>query len=598
MSFGCAFGELLLIIAGLMPFSRPTPIRFGTFEVDAHAGELRHKGVLVKLQPQPLKVLALLASHPRELITRQEIQRQIWGNETHVDFEVALNYCIKQIRSALDDDAGTPKYVETLPRRGYRFIASLASHDDGQAAPRMMLAVLPFGNLTGDSEQEYFADGMTEELITQLGHVNAQKLGVIAFTSAKQYKETSKGIDQIGKELHVDYIIEGSIRRAGDRVRITAQLIQVSDQCHLWVEAYNRMVGDIIAIQTDVAARVARSLMLELLPSHQAGLNRSSTRDTVAYEDYLKGRYCWNRRTEEAFWKALKYFKSAIDRAPDYAPAYVGLADVYHITAFYSGIPPVRAYEKSQAAISKALKIDGGFAEAYTSMAYGKLLYEWDFAGAEKAFMHALELNPNHVTGHYWYALFLAAMERFDEAFVQIELAMELDPLSLVVHCHKAWILYFGRRYPEAIKQLLNAIEMDEDFGLARYFLGLVYLQTQEHANAAAQFSKARQLLNDHPAPLSGVAVAAALSGNKRLALEIIKKLEDVSKQGYATPYYMAVVQLGIGNTSEAFAYLEKACEERSAYMSNLKADPALDSLRTHRRFSKLLRRVGLQSPS
>jgi TolB-like protein/Tfp pilus assembly protein PilF len=569
-------------------------IRFGKFEIDVRAAELRRSGTRLKLQPQPLKVLALLASRAGELLTRQEIEQQIWGNQTHVDFEVGLNYCIKQIRSVLEDNAETPRFIETLPRRGYRFIASVEKACSAAQAARPMVAVLPLGNLTSDPGQEYFADGMTEELIAQLGRLNPAKLGVIAFTTAKQYRDTAKGIDQIGRELKVDYIIEGSVRRAGERVRITVQLIQVSDQSHLWVEAYNRTVGDIISIQTDVAEHVARSLMVELLPNHQAEIERATASDAIAYEDYLKGRYYWNKRTEDGFTKALKYFQTAIEHAPGYAPAYVGLSNVYQITGFYSSVPPKQAFVKAEAAIKRALEIDRTFAEAYSSMAYSKLLYEWDFAGAEKAFKHSLELNPNNVTGHYWYALFLAAMQRFDEALVQIRLASELDPLSLVVSCHKGWILYFSRRYKDAVQQLLNTIEMDENFALARYFLGLVHFQTGQFAEASSQFNKARQITNDHPAALAGWAAAKALLGDKTQAMEIVKKLEQLSTKTYVTPYYMALTQLALGNKDETFHYLEKAYEERSAYMSNLKADPALDSLRSEPRFARLVRRVGL----
>jgi TolB-like protein/Tfp pilus assembly protein PilF len=569
-------------------------IRFEKFEIDVRASELRRSGTRLKLQPQPLKVLALLASRAGELLTRQEIEQQIWGNQTHVDFEVGLNYCIKQIRAVLEDNAETPRFIETLPRRGYRFIAPVEKAYATPQAARPMVVVLPLGNLTSDPGQEYFADGMTEELIAQLGRLNPSKLGVIAFTTAKQYRDTSKGIDQIGRELKVDFIIEGSVRRAGERVRITVQLIQASDQSHLWVEAYNRTMGDIISIQTDVAEHVARSLMVELLPNHHAEIERASASDTIAYEDYLKGRYYWNKRTEDGFTKALKYFQTAIEHAPGYAPAYAGLADVYQITGFYSSVPPKQAFVKAEVAIKKALEINPTFAEAYSSMAYGKLLYEWDFAGAEKAFQHSLDLNPNNVTGHYWYALFLAAMERFDEALAQIRLASELDPLSLVVKCHKGWILYFSRRYKEAIQQLLSTIEMDENFPLARYFLGLVYIQTGQFAEAAGQFSKARQITNGHPAALGGWAAAKAFLGDRTVAAETVKKLEQLSTKTYVTPYYMALTQLALGNKDETFRYLEKAYEERSAYMSNLKADPALDSLRSEPEFTRLVRRVGL----
>ena len=569
------------------------------FELDVNAGEVRKAGARIKLQSQPFKVLALLASRAPQIVTRQEIEHEIWGDQTHVDFDLGLNYCIKQIRTALADDAGQPAYIETLPRRGYRFIASVQGEERGLPAAggqRPMLAVLPFGNLTGDPGQEYFADGLTEELIAQLGRLNPKRLGVIAFTSARQYKDTSKGIDQIGRELKVHFILEGSVRRTKDRVRIAAQLIQVSDQTHLWAEAYNRTIDDIITIQTEVGERVANSLAVELLPEHQSALNPTSTRNSIAYDSYLRGRYYWNKRTEDDFWKSLKYFETAIEQDASYAPSYVGLADVYNVMAFHSGLAPAEARAKSRAALEKAISIDNRFAEAYASFAYAKLLYEWDFAGAEETFRHALELNPNQVPGHYWYALFLSAMKRPTEALAHIQTAMQLDPLSLVSNCHKGWVLYFARRYDDAIQQLLNTIEMDGNFALARYFLGLVYLRSGRFGDALTQFTKAKENSNGHPAALAGLSAAHAFLGTKKESRKILAALERLRSHRYVPPYYLALVHVSLGDAARALDWLEQAFEERSGYLSNMLADPALDSLRRDPRFINLMSRVGLGS--
>jgi len=580
-----------------MTIPRRQLVRFGEFEIDSDACELRKSGSAVKLQPQPLKVLLLLAQRAGDVLTRTQIESAIWGDQVHVDFTGGLNFCIKQIRAALQDDAESPHYVETLPRQGYRFIAKVdRQHYRSRSDERIMLAVLPFGNLTGQKDQEYFTDGMTEELIGQLSRLNPQKLGIIAFTSARQYKDTAKSIDQIGRELGVSYILEGSVRRAGNRVRIAAQLVEVSDQCHLWAEAYNRTLDDIITIQTGVARSVAHSLMLELLPDHRAEMERASTGDPMAYEAYLKGRFYWNKRTKDGFLKALKYFHTAIDRAPDYAPGYVGVADVYKLAALYGGLPPKESFDHSRVAISKALQLDSRFAEAHTSLAYGKFLYEWDFAGAETSFSYALELNPNHVTGHYWYALFLAAMKRFDEAMAQIELAMELDPLSLVVKCNKAQVLYFARRYEAAISQLLDAIEMDGEFPLARYVLGMVYLQTGQFKDAEQQFEKARESTSGHPAATAGLAAAMAHSRNKAEGKKLLVELERLADKTQGIRYYLVVAWLGFGDTARALRCLEMACDERSVSVPNIDADPAMDALRPVAGFKKVLQRVGLKS--
>jgi TolB-like protein/Tfp pilus assembly protein PilF len=538
----------------------------------------------------------MLADRAGEVVTREDIERQVWGSETHVDFDLSLNYCIKQIRSALKDDAETPQFIETLPRRGYRFIASIERRERSPRKARAMLAVLPFGNLTGDPNQEYFADGMTEELIGQLGRLRPDRLGVIAFTSARRYKNTTKAIDQIGTELRIDYIIEGSVRRSGNRVRIAVQLIEVSDQTHLWAEAYNHTLDDIIIIQTDVAKRVAASLTLELLPDSTKARVPAATGDLIAYEAYLKGQYYWSKRTEEGLTKALRYFHITIERAPDYVPAHVGIADVYNISAYYSNLPPGKAYERSQLSINTALRIHPGCAEAYASLAYSKLLYEWDFAGAEKAFRHSLELNPNHAPAHYWYALYLAAMGRDDEALRQIGLALELDPLSLVINTHKGWVLYFARRYDHAAEQLLSTIEMDESFAAAHYFLGLVYLQTRQLQDAAKQFRKAAEISNNHPAPVTGLARTMAVSGSRKDALKILKEVEEMAVRRYVAPYYLAVSHLALGNRQRTMECLSRSYEERSPYMSNLRRDPELDGIRSDAAFMKLLRRAGLPS--
>jgi TolB-like protein/Tfp pilus assembly protein PilF len=572
-------------------------LRFDGFEMDVESGELRKGGMRLKLQPQPFRLLGLLASRAGRVLTRQEIERELWGGQTHVDFEGGLNYCIRQIRTALGDDADSPRYIETLPRRGYRFLVTVETPGSTSAARprRPMIAVLPFGNLTGQNDQDYFCDGLTEELIAQLGRLNPQQLGVIAFTTARQYRNTPKGIDQIGEELGVEFIVEGSFRRAGDRVRIMAQLIQVSDQSHLWAEAYNRTLEDIINIQIDVAERVARSLAVELLAGRGAAMARAVTRNSAAYEAYLKGRYYLNkRRTEEDFLTALGHFKKAIEKDPAYVPAYAGVADVYDVAGFYSWIAPKDAYEGSMRAIRKALELDRTYAEIYTSLAYAKMLYEWDFPGAEASFRQALDLNPNYVTAHYWYAFFLAAVARFDEALGQIDQALHLDPLSLVINSSKGRVLYFARRYEEAIVQLKNTIDMEEEFPLAHYLLGLVYLQMSRCNEAAAEFQRARETSENHPASISGVASALALSGNKSEARKVLRQLEELASRRYVTAYYSGLVYVALGENDRAFACLEKAHQDGCASLTNIKSDPGLDPLRSDHRFENLVKRVGL----
>ncbi len=578
-----------------MPNSRAPLIRFDVFEMDVESGELRRSGTRVKLPHQPFRVLELLISRPGVVWTRPEIEREVWGVETFVDFESGLNYCIKQIRAALKDDANAPRYVETLPRRGYRFIAAVERQDreSTRVHTRPMLAVIPFGNLTGAAD-DYFTEGLTEELIAQIARLNPAQLGVIAFTTARQYRNTDKGIGQIGRELGVDYIIEGSARRSGDRARIMVQLIQVSDQSHLWAEAYNRTLEDMIGIQIDVAERVAQSLTVNLLAKNIDAMERTSTRNSGAYEDYLKGRYYFNRRTDDDFSKARRYFEEAIRKDPNYVLAYVGLADVYAVMGLYSGLSPAMAYQEVSRLLQKALSLDETLAETQAAAGYAKLLYDWDFKGADRSFRRALTLNPNYVTGRYQYALFLAATGDFDKALEHIDSAIQLDPLSLVINSNKGWILYMARRHETAIAQLRNTLEMEQDFALARYFLGLVYLQLARYTEAAAEFQKAKKASENHPASISGLAVAAALGGKPSQARKGLQALENLQTQRYVTPYYSALIHAALGDKYQALLCLKRACEDRSAFLTNMKNDPALDPLRKDLRFVRLMKRAGL----
>lgn len=571
-------------------------LRFGVFEVDPRAGELRKHGLKIKLQEKPLQVLTALLEHPGKVVTREELRRNLWTDDTFVDFDHSINIAITKLRQALGDSAKNPRFIETLSRHGYRFIAPVSSR--AYAPPhsgKIMLAVLPFENLSGHSEQDYFSEGLTEEMITQLGRLQPRRLGIIARTTAMRYKGTSKRTDQIGHELGVNYLLEGSVRRAGDRIRITAQLIQVSDQTHLWAETYDRRLADVLVIQRDVARRIARSLTVELLPKQQAALSRGSTPNTAAHEAYFKGRYFWNRRTEEGFAKAVGYFEQAARLDPNYALAYAGLADAYDSLGLYGGLPPGLARLRAEQAARKALEIDDKLAEAHTSLAYAKVLFDWDWPGAEREFKLAIELDPSYVTGHHWYALFLTMMGRFDQALSQMDLTLKLDPLSMVMNSHKGWILYFAHRFEQAIEQLHKAIEIDPLYPLTHYFLGLSYLKKDRIEDAVREFHRADELSEGHPGLVAGLGQAQALLGNRTGAYRYLDELKAASARRYISPYHMACVHAELGEKDRAFEWLGKAYEERSGWIAHLKVDPAVDGLRSDPRFDDLLRRVGLR---
>jgi tetratricopeptide (TPR) repeat protein len=418
---------------------------------------------------------------------------------------------------------------------------------------------------------------------------------VIAFTTTRQYRSTSKGIDQIGRELGVQYIVEGSVRRAPDRLRITVQLIKVSDQTHLWASAYNRAMDDVIGIQIDVAERVAQALTVGLFARNKLSMERAATRNAEAYEAYLRGRHYFNRRRSvDDFQKATRHFEEAIENDPEYVLAHVGLADVYTVMGLHSHIEPRQAYRAAIKHLDRAFALDPNVAEAQYSMAYARALYERDFDGADTSFQHALALNPNYVTGRYWYALLLAAMGRFDRAIEHIEGALALDPLSLVTNSNKGWILYLARRYDEAATQLMSTLDMDQSFALAHYFLGLVLVQQGRHGQAATEFASAQQASGNHPASISGLAVAQALGGAREKARVTLKKLKELTRNRYVTPYYLAVVHAALGETDRAFSLLKDACDDGSAFLTNMNHDPGLDALREDPRFRRMTVRLGL----
>jgi TolB-like protein/Tfp pilus assembly protein PilF len=462
------------------------------------------------------------------------------------------------------------------------------------AKARRRLAVLPFDNLSGDPEQEYFSDGLTEEMISKLGRLHPERLGVLARTTMMKYKGTTKSINEIDSELGVDYFLEGSVRRDDRRVRITAQLIKVSDQTHLWAESYDRTVEDILAVQIEVAEKIARSLAVELLPEEHAALARSSTTNAAAHDAYLRGRYFWSKRTEENFSKAIESFQQAVDIDPGYAAAYAGLADCFDTLGWYGALPADEAYRKAKAAALHALQIDDRLAEAHAALAYAKHFYEWNWEEIEKEYRRALELDSNYVTAHHWYALFLASMGRFGEALVQMDCALDLDPLSLVINSHLGWILYFARLNERAVKQLQETVKIDPQFAVGRYFLGMAYEQSQQYDAAIKEFEAARAFGGEHPGPIASLVHASGLAGKMSDAKRHLESLKDTARRRHVSPYFFAQAYVGMGENGNAFTWLDHAYQERSGWLVNLNIDPAMDPLRSDRRFADLLRRVGL----
>ena len=451
-----------------------------------------------------------------------------------------------------------------------------------------MLVVLPFENLSGDKEQEYFTDGFTEELISQLGSLNSEELGIIARTTSMRFRGTKKSITEIGRELNVDYVIEGSIRREGPRVRITAQLVRTADQSHMWAESFERDSTATLPVQVSVARDVAEQIRRRLAPSSRDVFAETKPVNREAYELYLRGRFFWNKRSEDGFRKAIESFEQAIALAPDYAPAYAGLADCYNLLDEYSIRPSADSFPKAKAAATKALELDASLPEAHASLAYATMYYDRDWDRAEQKFRKAIELNPNQATSRQWYGEFLVARGRFSEASAEIQKALQVDPLSLVVNSALAFSYLYGRQPALAIQQYKKVIEMEPEFVVGHYGLGWALVQKGDLSGAEKEFQKAIQILGGETDAIASLGYVAAIRKDKAAADRVIARLLALSKRRYVSPVNIAVVCAALGKNEEAMRWLEKARQERYGWLIYLKVDPRFDALRSDPRFERL----------
>jgi TolB-like protein/DNA-binding winged helix-turn-helix (wHTH) protein/Tfp pilus assembly protein PilF len=602
------------------PKSPGAVFRFGAFELDVSEKELRKHGIRVKLQGQPFVVLHRLLENPNRLVSRDQLRRELWPEDTFVDFEHSLNEAVNKVRFALGDSAGKPRFVETVPRHGYRFIAPVERVGGGESpmpaparfgarriaipavialaagvswftlrSPREMnirsLAVLPLENLSGDPSQEYFSDGMTDELTARLATVEG--LRVISRTSARRYKTTDKSARQIGAELGVDGLVEGSVRLGDGRVRITVQLVEASTDESLWSETYESAAADIFGIQDRVARSIARELEMEL---------EARTRDIpeAAFHAYLKGRHHWNQRTGKDFLKAIEYFNEATRLAPSYAEAYDGLADTYSLLSVYNLERPEQTMPTAKKAVLEALRIDPGLAEAHASLGHIVFLYDWNWTEAESEFKKAIALNPAYAGTYQWYGVYLMARNRPEEGLATLRQALDLDPVSLSVNENLGWALYVARRYPEAIAQFQKTLELDPNFGQALRYLGLTQLYLGRFGEALKTLEKAQAVLPVEQEVQADLALAHALAGDREEAERMLDALTRESSERYISPFLIASFHAGLGSFEDALGWLEKAAEERVANVVFLGVDPAFDPLRAHPRFQALLSRVGL----
>jgi TolB-like protein/Tfp pilus assembly protein PilF len=568
-------------------------LRFGPFEFEVANRLLRKYGKPVQLQPQPAKILALLISRPTKVVTREELRQEIWGQDTFVDFEHNLNFSVRQIRAALHDDAETPRFIETLPRRGYRFIAEVEQVLPEAAHRIQSLAVLPLENLSQDPEQEYFADGITDELITELAKIRA--LRVISRTSVQQFKRVRKPLREIARRLNVDAVVEGTILRCGNRVRITAQLIDARKEEHLWAESYERDLGDVLRLQAEVAQAISGQIHITLKTEEQGHLRPARRIDPAAHECYLRGRYFWNKRSEEDLCTAQKYFEQAIEKDPGYALAYSGLADTYFYRGYSFGrMAPKDAMPKARAAALKALELDDALAESHVSLALVRFFFDWDWPGAERGFQRALELNPNYATAHHAYSALLAATGRKQEAIAEAQRALELDPLSIPINNILGEICMCAGECKQAIGQYRKTIEMDPNVWLPHENLGVALEEIGKDAEAVDEYLKARAVSGESPEVLRELRAEYEASGLRGFRQKQVE-LELARWEGqHLDTFRIAAHYARLGEQDEAIAWLERALEARSGEMIWIKLYPVFRNLYANPRFEDMARRVGL----
>jgi TolB-like protein/DNA-binding winged helix-turn-helix (wHTH) protein/tetratricopeptide (TPR) repeat protein len=624
---------------------------FGPFRLDPAERLLLRNDQTVSLAPKVFDTLLLLVENSGHLLSKDELMKRLWP-ETFVE-EVNLAQNISAIRRVLDDKSGGAHYIETVAKGGYRFTAAtrkivpeppkMATVEAKPPAvavpdPRVRrwpvkrlaaaacatilvmvsflfliqrigkfgarrtpatpvtpairsIAVLPLVNLSSDPEQEYFSDGMTDELITDLAKFGG--LRVISHTSVERYKQTKRPLPEIARELGVDAVVEGTVMRSGERVRITAQLIDARSDRHLWAESYERDLRDVLGLQAEVSREIAAKIQINMPDQERTRLASPNPVSPEAHEAYLKGRYFWNKRTEEGVRKGIEYFEQATRLDPKYATAYAGLAESYVVLNGHRYLPAAQAFPKVRAAALQALELDERIAEAHTSLGSLKWEYEWDKGGAEKEYRRAIELNPSYATAHQWYAEELAALGRRDEAMAEIKRAQELDPLSLPISTVAGWILYLGRHNDEAIDQYQRTLEMDSNFAIAHAYLGRAQVRKGNFEQAIIECQTATKLSDSHPFYLAWLGYAYAMSGHRNEALRIIYDLQTISRRKYVASHDIAAIYAGLGERSKALVWLNKAYDERSYTVLQLEVEPEFDLLRSEPRFQELMHRIG-----
>ncbi len=567
---------------------------FGAYRLDVQGRILFKEGDHVALPPKVAELLVALVQAAGRVLTREQLMQSLWP-DTVVE-EGSLTSHISMLRKALGNGPQGQDFIETLPKRGYRFVASVKRVGSGapdRGVDRAMLVVLPFENFTAGERYDYFSDGLTEEMITELARLSPERLGVIARTSAMQFKWTPKSTAQIGSELGVSHVLEGSVRRAGERVRITAQLIRVSDESHLWAESYERGLHDVLEVQAEVSRAVAREIQIKLTPHERQRLDPDKTRsiNPQAYELYLRGRHFWYRRTEEGIRRSIECFEEALRHDPSLAAAYDGISDAHTMLACRGMTPAVESFHKAKAAARQAVRMQPELGEGYASLAHVRL-HDWDWVGLESEFRRAVELDPGYAIAHYWYAEYLMAMGRTREALGRVQHSWELDPLNSVINASVGMIHYLAHDYDGALAALRRGLEVDPTHYVSHLRVGLVCLQKKLANEAVDAMRQAVLHSGGSTEAMAGLAQAQAVAGDKPAMERIVKELGD-SGHRYVSPYNVARVYGAIDDKQRALEWLEKAYQEHNPDLIELTREPSFESLWSDAKFRELVERIG-----
>jgi TolB-like protein/Tfp pilus assembly protein PilF len=573
---------------------------FGSFRLDAAEYVLLRDGQIVPLTPKVFETLLVLVENSGHVVDKDELYKQVW-QDTFVE-ETNLTKNISILRKILSEGDAERSFIETVPKRGYRFVAPVrksgseySEHGSKSIASlEKKIAVLPFANFSAEPENDYFCDGLAEELLNALAKIKGLK--VAARTSAFSFRGKNIDMGEIGAALRVNMVLEGSVRKSGNRLRITAQLINAADGFHIWSGQYDRELSDIFAVQDEITLAIVDSLKLKLLGDQRAEVFRRCTESPEAYSLYLHGRFSWNKRTTEDVMRAIRYFEEAINLDPNYALAYTGIADCYSASGFsYDlGLPAGEVILRAKSAAAKAFEIDETLAEAQTSLAYTKLLFDWDFEQAEALFRRALELNPNYANARHWYTHLLIAMSRFDEALVEGEAALDLDPLSAVMNTHLGWHFMCTRENDLAIAQFRRTFTLDSEFVVAQWYLALAFEQAGRYSEAETAFRDALLSTKQDLIIRADAAHFYAVLGQHERALCELAELEKLSQTKYVSSFGLALICVGLGDDDRAFRYFEKAVQEHTDMLVYLNVDSRFDRIRSDPRFKVLIKKVGL----